>query len=64
MLQESAQKLRYGKVHGALLVAVGIVLRAESNRLAIKGEQSVIADGLGYFDTELEQFPMDPRRSR
>jgi len=20
--------------------------------------------GLGYFDTELEQFPMDPRRSR
>lgn len=44
VLQESSQKLRRGEGHGTLLVAVGVVLPAESNLLAIKGEQSVIAD--------------------
>jgi hypothetical protein len=45
VLQESSQKLRCGKAHGALLVAVGIVLPAESNLLAAESQQAVIADG-------------------
>ena len=43
--QEPAQKLVGGNGHLALLVAVRVVLPAEGDRLAIKGEEPVIGDG-------------------
>ena len=45
MLQESPQKFWCGKGHGAVVVAVSVVLPSESNLLAIEGEQPMIADG-------------------
>ena len=44
MLDEAAEKLHRGQGHRAPLVAVGVVLPAKRDALAVEGEQPVIAD--------------------
>ena len=45
MEEEAVQKLLCCELHSALLSAVGIVLPAEGDMLAVEGEQAVVGDG-------------------